>query len=366
MPARRSARGTPRGTTPRRRLEALLAGGVGTVFPSYQAVVSVGGETVFAAAGGRVETPDVTFNVDDASVFDLASMTKALCTASCCMAFASAGRLPLDTPLADLLGRPVAGGRAITPRWLLSHQSGLPAWRPFHLEVPALPSGMAARRAAILRAARDTRVTVPRTTVYSDVGFLLLTALVEHLGGTRIDRVFEEIVPAPGLFFRPLEKTAGDRRVSVYVPSEVDPVRGLLAGRVNDENAFAMGGVAGHAGLFGNATAVRRFAQTLLDAHQGRASWLPSSVVREFWRRQPGTGTWALGWDTPSRQGSSAGSHPPPDAVGHLGFTGTSIWISPAREAVAVLLTNRVWPDRANESLKSFRPRFHDLVWAMA
>ena len=358
-------RASPR-TTPRRRLESLLAEGVGSVFPAYQAVVSVRGETIFTAAGGS--------EVDDASVFDLASMTKALCTVSCCMAFASAGRLPLDTPLADLLGRPVAGGRAITPRWLLSHQSGLPAWRPFHLEVPAiapasLPSAISARRAEILRAARDTRVTVPaagRATVYSDVGFLQLTALVEHLGGKRIDRVFEELVPAPGLFFRPLEKSAGDRRVSAYVPTEIDPVRGLLAGRVNDENAFAMGGVAGHAGLFGSATAVRRFAQTLLDAHQGRPSWVPQRVVREFWRRQEGRGTWALGWDTPSRKGSSAGARPPPDAVGHLGFTGTSIWISPAREAVAVLLTNRVWPDRANDSLRLFRPRFHDLVWAMA
>jgi len=346
------------------KAEALLAGGLGTVYPAYQACVAFGGETVLDVAGGQVEALPP---VDDASVFDLASMTKALATVSCCMAFRAAGRLPLDVPLAEILGRPVVGGSAITPRRLLSHTSGLPPWRPFHLEVP-LRGGAPARRTEILRAARDTRPIVPAgsATLYSDVGFLQLTALVEFLGGKRLDRVFTELVPATGLAFRPLSESEGERRLSGFVPTERDAERGLLAGRVNDENAFAMGGVSGHAGLFGNAGAVRRYAQTLLDAFHGRPSWIPQDVVREFWRRQPGPGTWALGWDTPSRTGSSAGTRPPPDAVGHLGFTGTSIWLSPAREAIAVLLTNRVWPDRSNESLKGFRPRFHDLVWAMA
>lgn len=350
------------------KLESLLSRAVGTVFPAYQACVSIGGEIVFESAGGLVQAPGATFPpVDASSVFDLASMTKALATVSCCMAFRAAGRLPLDAPLTEILGRPVAGGSDITPRRLLTHTSGLPPWRPFHLEVPrrGTPSS---RRSEILRAARDTNGIVPAgsAALYSDVGFLQLTALVEHLGGKRLDRVFAELVPATGLSFRPLAETDGDRRVSGLVPTELDAVRGLLVGRVNDENAFAMGGVSGHAGLFGNAAAVRRYAQTLLDAHRGRASWIPQEIVREFWRRQAGPGTWALGWDTPSRSGSSAGSRPPVDAVGHLGFTGTSIWLSPAREAIAVLLTNRVWPDRSNEKLKAFRPRFHDLVWAMA
>lgn len=351
------------------RLAALLEHGIeADVFPAYQASVAVKGDVVFEAGGGKIEHDDLGFQVDGTSVFDLASMTKALATVSCCMAFAAAGRLPLDRPLSEILGRPVAGGGGITPRRLLSHVSGLPAWRPFHLEVPVLTAGPAARRASILRAARDTRPLAPagKQTVYSDIGFLQLTALVEHLGGKRLDRVFDELVPAPGLSFRPLEEAKGDRRVTRFVPTEVDAERGLLAGRVNDENAFAMGGVSGHAGLFGTATAVRRFAQTLLDAFHGRASWIPERVVREFWTKQRGPGTYALGWDTPSKTGSSAGTNPPPDAVGHLGFTGTSIWISPAREAVAVLLTNRVWPDRSREAIKTFRPKFHDLVWAMA
>lgn len=352
----------------RAKLGALLDGALGDAFPAYQACVSIGGEIVLeSAAGDFVEPAGMRFEVGTETVFDLASMTKAIATVSCCMRFHAQGRLPLDAPLQELLGRPVTGGAAITPRRLLTHASGLPAWRPFHLEVPG--EG-ASRRDAVLRAARDTRRIAPvgKTAVYSDVGFLQLTALVEHLGGKRLDRIFAEIAPSSGLVFRPLEEAEPDRRVSGFVATELDGKRGLLAGRVNDENAYAMGGVSGHAGLFGTAAAVERFARTLLDAWHGRPSWIPSETVRTFWARagNPRGSTWALGWDTPSKRGSSAGSRPPKDAVGHLGFTGTSIWISPAREAVAVLLTNRVWPDRSNERIRAFRPLFHDAVWAMA
>lgn len=374
------------------KLSRLLEGALGDVFPAYQACVSVGGEVVHSSAAGDFCSPSVghsasrraphvslasgslvdepggtRFEVGPESVFDLASMTKAIATVPCCMHLHAAGRLPLDVPLHELLGRPVAGGAAITARRLLTHAAGLPAWRPFHLEVRG--EG-ASRREAILRAARDTRPIAPagKSAVYSDVGFLQLTALVEHLGGKRLDCVFAEVAPAQGLAFRPLEEAEPDRRVSGFVPTELDEQRGLLAGRVNDENAYAMGGVSGHAGLFGTAAAVERFARTLLDAWHGRPSWIPQETVRAFWTKQgePRGSTWALGWDTPSRTGSSAGSRPPKDAVGHVGFTGTSIWIAPAREAVAVLLTNRVWPDRSNERIRAFRPLFHDAVWAMA
>lgn len=349
------------------KLRALLERGAKRAFPAWQASVSIAGEVVFEGAGGGLEAEGATFTADGTSAFDLASLTKPLVTVSCCMALSALGRLPLDTPLAELLGRPVAGGPGITPRRLLSHASGLPAWRPLHLEVPPLAGGGALRRAAILRAALDTRRAAEHGgALYSDVGFLQLTALLEHLEGRRIDRVFAERVGAEGLFFRPLEEAEADRRVAGFVPTERDARRGLLAGRVNDENAYAMGGISGHAGLFGAASAVRRHVQSLVDAWKGRASWVPQGVVREYWTPAASGSTWALGWDTPSATGSSAGIRPPADAVGHLGFTGTSIWVWPAREAIAVLLTNRVWPDRTNDAIRSFRPLFHDLVWAMA
>jgi len=138
----------------------------------------------------------------------------------------------------------------------------------------------------------------------------------------------------------------------------------LLVGEVDDENAYAMGGVAGHAGLFAPVRDVDRIARELLACYAGRSEWLPRNVVREFWTRDTTVNgsTWALGWDTPSVQYSSAGRHFSPVAVGHLGFTGTSIWIEPERAIAISLLTNRVHPRRDNQAIRDFRPRIHDLI----
>jgi CubicO group peptidase (beta-lactamase class C family) len=138
----------------------------------------------------------------------------------------------------------------------------------------------------------------------------------------------------------------------------------VLIGEVDDENAFAMGGVAGHAGLFAPVREVDSIAAHLLDCYQGRSTFLPEKIVREFWTRDravPGS-TWALGWDTPSPIHSSSGHHFPPNAVGHLGFTGTSLWIDPEREIAVTVLSNRVHPSRANQSIRDFRPKVHDLI----
>lgn len=364
--ARAPARRAPSPAARTRLLQRLLEGALGKVFPAYQALVTRRGETVFRAAGGKAGT----LAVDDQSVFDLASLTKPLVTATVAMHLAATERLPLDVPVSELLGRPTGGGAGLTPRRLLAHSSGLPAWRPFHLEIlPARDRPPETRRAQILEAALATKREVEpgSAAIYSDVGFLALTALLEAIGKERLDRLFARLWPDKRLFFRELSRVRDDRRTSVFVPTEDDPVRGLLAGRVDDENAFAMGGIAGHAGLFGGADGVAALASALVEAWHGRSDLVPQPVVRHFWSRagEPAGTTRTLGWDTPSATGSSAGANPPEGAVGHLGFTGTSCWIDPANEIVAVLLTNRVWPDRANDSIRAFRPRFHDAVWAM-
>ncbi|HVO32129.1 MAG TPA: serine hydrolase domain-containing protein [bacterium] len=347
-------------------LERLLRDAEGKVFPAWQAVVSRGGAIVFEGSGGSSCVG--TGAVDETSVFDLASLTKPLATVSLCMHFHDMGALPLDVAVSDLLRLPVAAGLAVTARRLLSHASGLPAWRALHLEVSDRGSADDRRR-AILAAARETAPLHPAGTraLYSDLNFMLLTALLETLGGARLDALFARIVPAAGLFYRPLAAAEADRRTSSFVASEDDVVRGVLAGRVNDENAFAMGGVSGHAGLFGTATAVHALVHTLVEAWQGRPSWIRGEIVRAFWTKQtePRGTTWALGWDTPSATGSSAGATPPADAVGHTGFTGGSIWVDPSREVIAVLLTNRTWPDRTNDAIRAFRPRFHQLAWSL-
>ena len=346
------------------RLERLLDAALVEVFPAFQCVVSHRGEIVLARAGGK--TCVGAGRVDETSIFDLASLTKPLVTVALCMHFRDSGALDLDRPASEILGQPVAGGPGVTPRRLLSHASGLPAWRPLHLEIARPDTDV--RRRAILAAARDTALTseIGSTAVYSDLNFLLLTAILEHVGGARLDRLFARIVPARGLGYRPIVAAPVEPGAS-FVATEDDPARGVLAGVVNDENAFAMGGVSGHAGLFGTATGVHSLVESLVAAWAGRTSWIPGEIVREFWTKQnaPRGSTWALGWDTPSKTGSSAGTTPPATAFGHTGFTGGSIWVDPVHETIAVLLTNRTWPDRTNDAIRKFRPRFHDAVWSV-
>ncbi|MGH7880500.1 MAG: serine hydrolase, partial [Candidatus Binataceae bacterium] len=133
---------------------------------------------------------------------------------------------------------------------------------------------------------------------------------------------------------------------------------------VEDENAFAMGGVAGHAGLFAPVREVDRIVHELMRCYHGRSDFVPQKIVREFWTRDHTVkdSTWALGWDSPSAEFSSSGHRFSPAAVGHLGFTGTSIWLEPAKELAVTLLTNRVHPRRDNQSIRDFRPQIHDLV----
>jgi len=132
---------------------------------------------------------------------------------------------------------------------------------------------------------------------------------------------------------------------------------------VHDENAYALGGIAGHAGLFGTALSVSQVSGAWLQAVLGRSSRLPPDLAQQFVRRQDSSGTssWALGWDTPS-QPSSSGRHFSPESFGHLGYAGTSLWIDPVRELEVILLSNRVHPTRANKQIKDFRPKLHDLV----
>lgn len=346
----------------------LLDEARGRVFPACQCVVLREGKIVFEAFGARGlrDAAGRSASVDARSPFDLASLTKPLGTAALAMRFVGDGRLDLDRPVEEVLGRPVAGGAPVTARLLLSHASGLPAWRPLHLEVVAHDA--AVRRAAILRAAMDTppQVAAGTEAIYSDLNFLVLTAVLERIGGARLDALHRQAFPDCALHYRPLERAASDRRAASFVASEIDPRRGVLAGRVNDENAWAMGGVAGHAGLFGTARAAAAFANGFVEAWHGAGAGagIARDVVREFWSRTgiPSGSTWALGWDTPSAVRSSAGNAPR-GAVGHLGFTGGSLWIVPERAITVVLLTNRIWPDRRNVEIRAFRPRFHDAVW---
>jgi CubicO group peptidase (beta-lactamase class C family) len=314
------------------------------------------------------------------TIFDLASLTKPIATTTAVLQLVHEGALGLDDPVSKVL--PAFGERekdGVTLRHLLTHSSGLKPWRAFHellLErerktgerLLATPAG---REFVIDRVVRSGLVHDPGTAaVYGDLDFIALGAIVEAVTRQPLDVTCRERITGPlGLGetrFFPVGEEAElpeplRRRVAA---TENCPWRErILWGEVHDPNAWAMGGVAGHAGLFATADDLLRFAGVLLDAWHGRSEALPGELLRAFTERQnlPEGSDWALGWDTPSAGRSSSGKYFSARSIGHLGFTGTSLWIDLEREAVVVMLTNRVH-QVAKRSRFALRPIVHDLV----
>ncbi len=314
------------------------------------------------------------------TIFDLASLTKPLATTSAVLLLVADGAVGLDDPVAKYL--PAFAERdkdAVTVRHLLTHSSGLKPWRGFHdllLErerksgerIIATP---AAREWVLDRILRSGLVHAPGSAaVYGDLDFIVLGAVVEAVAHQPLDRFCAERIFGPlGLEhtgFVPLGDGAGISEAARrrFAATESCPWRGRVVwGEVHDPNASVMGGVAGHAGLFAPADDVMRFAVTLLDVWHGRSDALPRDLLRRFFERQelPKGSDWALGWDTPTPGQSSSGQHFSARSVGHLGFTGTSLWIDLEQEAIVVMLTNRVHLV-AKRSRFELRPRVHDLV----
>jgi serine-type D-Ala-D-Ala carboxypeptidase len=349
------------------------------VFPGAVLAIRRGGEEVCMVSAGRLSIDPPGDPVSAFTMYDLASLTKPLATVTSIALLAQEGQCDIsdqvDKILPELQLAPVG---TATIRQLLTHSSGLPGWRPLYEQLSphaALPSSREARRNAgrhLMGLIEKEPLIYPTgaKSLYSDLGFMLLGLVVERISGLSLDRfVIERIMRPLGavpLFFFPNDEEGRVRRgsvISLIAPTEFDTWRNrLLHGEVHDENAAAMGGVAGHAGLFGTADAVLAVTGAWLKAYQGHALLLDATVVREWTRRQdiPGS-SWAVGWDTPSTP-SSSGAHFSPHSFGHLGYTGTSIWVDPIRELEVVLLSNRVHPSRKNEAVRLFRPAMHDLI----
>ncbi len=356
-------------------LDAGIADGV---FPGGALLVRRRGRTAHLSFHGRgsVEPPGAP--VDARTLFDLASLTKILATAPLVLLSIRAGRLALDAPVARYLDGYLGAGReAVTLRMLLDHSSGLPAWRTYYREVASNAGGKdlatAQGRDAVRRmAAAEAPETQPGSrALYSDVGFILLGWILERVNGRPTDVQFSESVAEPlGLRdllfvdFKSPDRAARTREGRVFAATERCPWRGrVLVGEVHDDNTYAMGGVSGQAGLFGTIEDVAAVADAWLDSFLRDGGRFDAGLVRQFWQKSsvPGS-TRALGFDTPSPQASQAGGGFGPRTVGHLGFTGTSLWIDPDRELVVVLLTNRVHPTRSNDAIKRFRPALHERV----
>jgi serine-type D-Ala-D-Ala carboxypeptidase len=341
----------------------------GECFPGAVLVVGYQGTLVYAEAVGAAALLPSARRMTVDTVFDLASLTKPIATTTALMLLVEAGKVGLDAPVSaylDAFRRPDSDSPTL--RQLLSHCSGLPAWRPYYQGIDSSWPQPDRRRAVYAAVHREPLIANPGTIVqYSDAGFILLGELVETVTDMSLDefcrqKIFAEL-SVEGLGFRNLT-----RRPPTGMPlasTENCRWRGrVLAGEVHDENAWIMGGVAGHAGLFATARQVWRFAQSLLKGLQGQAWLVSTATLRTFTTRQgiPKESTWALGWDTPTLGKSSTGQYFSPTAIGHLGFTGTSLWIDPAQQVIVVLLTNRVHPSRQREGIRGFRPLIHDAV----
>lgn len=362
------------GLEPRARLRAevrrlLTAGVAGNVFPGGAACVSFrnarGKPELVAACAGTLAKGEAAVQHD--THYDLARLTECF-VATAALRMAARRALDLDAPVESLLPD-IRGGvlGTTTLRALLCHRSGLAPWGGLYLDVPHANGTPAAKRWIVNEAAR--RSSEGARTERSDLGYLIAGEALERAAGCGLaDIVAREVLHPLGIESAVLYPSAlrPERRalfVRTTAPTERCHWRGrLVRGEVHDENAAALGGVSGHAGLFGTAEAVALFGRAVLDALNGRGAFLPADVIAAVFA---GPGHMRFGWERKRGHEPPCGRRMGPRSFGQLGITGTSIWCDPDRDVVVVLLTNRICPSRANEKIAGFRPAFHDSVMAV-
>ncbi len=347
-------------------LEAAVSGGV---FPGAVLLAAARGEILCLTAAGFkcIEPAEEPMDID--TVFDLASLTKPLATGSAVMKLVDEGRLDLDEPVHHILELEPGPGRSrVTCRMLLGHCGGFPAWEPFYRRLSSVEPG---ERRSLLRAAlwELPQAYRPGTkSLYSDPGYMLLEWVVEKCSGMSLADISNAHYRSLGLKSAYLGREAkpGELNEPRFAATEYCPWRGrIVRGDVHDENAYILDGWSGHAGLFGTASDVYLLARHVAAHYRGdRDDWIRPGTAQHFLSRGSARcpGTFVLGWDTPTEGFSSSGKYFSRNTVGHLGFTGTSLWMDLERDVTVVLLTNRVHPTRTNEKIRSFRPFIHDAV----
>jgi len=328
-----------------------------SAFPGAFAVVGRAGGVLAQYGVGSLDW-SASSRPDEQTIWDMASLTKVVAMTSAVMQLTEGGQLDLDAPVARYL--PEFNGPAkdrVTVRHLLTHSSGLPAWRPLYKETYT----PVAARALAVATPLDTLPGVRM--VYSDLGAIILGQIVERLSGERLDEYVTRHV------FGPLGMTSttyrpGTALLPRIAPTEFDSWRQRhIRGEVHDENAFGLGGVSGHAGLFSTGHDLARFVRMYLSGGALDGVRLVSpQTIRQFTTVQDSTlSNRALGWETPNGS-NSAGTIMKRPAFGHTGFTGTSIWMDPSRDLFVILLTNRVNPTRQNLRIGRVRVALADAV----
>ena len=352
------------------------------VFTAATLLVGLNGELRYEAVVGRIAQDDNAAPVTRDTYFDLASLTKPLATTLALLTLMAQDRLNLETTLGEILTVDwlPPDKQPLTIKSLLTHSAGLPAWRPFYQTILQVPPEQRGGMLEKLAAAEPLEYPPGTATVYSDLGFMLLKAVIEAVSGQDLDRYCREQIYQPlglsGLGFCPTSRPGGEDQQ--YAATEIGLIQGRgIQGEVHDENAWAAGGMAGHAGLFGRGWEVFRLLAALYQSYQGQAAakmplnlslpkedfeimdLFPTRWVRYFLTPVPGS-TRTLGFDTPNPGPASAGRFFSRHSVGHLGFTGTSCWLDLDLGQMVILLTNRVHLGRDNDKIKQFRPLIHE------
>ncbi len=327
-------------------------------FPAASIAVTSRGKLVALKVLGRFTYEPGSSPIATATVFDLASVSKAVATTSVAMILYERGLIDLEAPVVSIVPE-FAGSDArrseVTVHMLLAHSSGLPAYEGLFLKAKTRDELLAAAVTTPLTADPGTRAE------YSDIGFIILAIALERVADESLDRFCQREVFGPlGMLHTAFNPPAAWR---ASIPPTADDRtfrKRIIQGEVQDENASVLGGVAGHAGLFGTAEDLATFAYVLL---QGGRPMVRPETLELFTRREttPAGTSRALGWDTPSSP-SQSGTYFSARSFGHLGYTGTSLWIDLERQLSITLLTNRTWPDCSNKAIKDVRPAFHNAV----
>jgi CubicO group peptidase (beta-lactamase class C family) len=352
------------------KLTDLLEKGVMEgVYPGAVLLVAQNGQISFLKEVGNLSIIPLILPMKRNTIFDLASLTKPLATTVAVMRLVNDNRINLDQPLSDLIDtNSLRDKKVLTLRAILSHCAGFKDWVPFY---PDLMKYRADIRKKVLR---KKIIELPlqyaqgSETLYSDLGFMILEWVVEAVSHETLrDFVHKKFYGPMGL--KRTFLSTGDLTFNMdeYAATEDCSWRNrIIQGEVHDENAYAAGGYSGHAGLFGTAKEIFVIADILRKHYTGETrDYFSPDVVREFFKRQEMVrgSTWALGWDTPSSENSSAGKYISPHSVGHLGFSGTSLWMDLDRNILVIFLSNRIHPIRNNLKIKAFRPVLHDLIF---
>jgi serine-type D-Ala-D-Ala carboxypeptidase len=345
---------------------------VNRAFPGCVFGVLAGGEVALEGGLGRFTYDPSSPLVTAETVYDIASITKVVATTAAAMLLVQRGEIDLETPLGELLPGFIAGraaedpARRVTLRNLLAHNSGLPGEVELFRTATTPESLIQECMKLPLESEPGARAE------YSDPGFILLGKALEVRMREPLDSwVRREVFGPLGMGATGFCPAPAQRKS--IPPTEEDTWfrHRLIQGEVQDENAWVLGGVAGHAGLFSNIADLLLFAGAVFNTNasanvgykpDGAHLLFDPDVLKQFTRRQPPAGSErALGWDTPSAN-SSAGRHFSAHSVGHLAFSGCSLWIDLDAAVTIVLLTNRTWPDRKNQMIREVRPAFHDAV----